>query len=73
MTGLGNLKPATTKFGGLIAAPLATAFLLAACSGGGADKAEGRRGQNGPAEVGYMIVQPTSVPLTTALSGRVTA
>jgi membrane fusion protein (multidrug efflux system) len=73
MTGLGNLKPVTTKFGGLIAAPLVTALLLAACSGGGANKAEGHRGQNGPAEVGYMVVQPTSVPLTTALSGRVTA
>jgi membrane fusion protein (multidrug efflux system) len=41
-------------------------LLCAACSGGGADKS----GERPPPEVGFVIVQPTSVPLTTELSGR---
>ncbi|MFC3580185.1 efflux RND transporter periplasmic adaptor subunit [Sphingomonas hylomeconis] len=45
---------------------------LAAC--GGSDKAsEKGRGQTGTPEVGYVVVQPTSVPLTTELGGRTAA
>ena len=47
-------------------------FALAAC--GGSDKAsEKGRGQTGTPEVGYVVVQPTSVPLTTELGGRTAA
>src|SRR3569832_714703 len=51
---------------------LATALILSlgAC-GGGKDKAG--RGQNGPAEVGYVVAQQTSVPVVTELSGRTSA
>jgi membrane fusion protein, multidrug efflux system len=51
------------------------ALALAACSGGGeeAQKKGGGRGPSGPAQVGYVVVQPTSVPVTTELAGRVTA
>jgi len=41
-------------------------LLCAGCSGGGGDKS----GERPPPEVGFVIVQPTSVPLTTELSGR---
>jgi membrane fusion protein (multidrug efflux system) len=47
---------------------------LAACGGG--EKAQekgGRGGQTGTPEVGYVVVQPTSVPLTTELGGRTAA
>ncbi|MEJ2816987.1 MULTISPECIES: efflux RND transporter periplasmic adaptor subunit [unclassified Caulobacter] len=43
---------------------------LAAC-GGKPDK--GGAGRGGPATVGYVVVQPTSVPLTTELTGRTVA
>jgi membrane fusion protein, multidrug efflux system len=57
---------------------LATASILAACSGGSGDAqkkggAGGGRGPSGPAQVGFVVVQPTSVPVTTELAGRVTA
>lgn len=50
-------------------------LLLAACSGGSEDKSKGGPGgaARGPAEVGFVVVQPTEVPLTTELSGRVNA
>lgn len=50
-------------------------MLLMSCSGSGdAAKQGGKRaGAGGPAQVGYVVVQPGSVPLTTELSGRVTA
>jgi len=55
---------------------LAPALALAACSGGG-DKAQskGKAGQpgQGTPTVGYVVVQPTSVAMTTELSGRTTA
>jgi membrane fusion protein (multidrug efflux system) len=54
-------------------APLVAALLLTACSGGNADKKAGGRGPGGPAQVGYVVVQPTSVALTSELPGRVTA
>ncbi|MGH6616284.1 efflux RND transporter periplasmic adaptor subunit [Sphingomonas sp.] len=54
-----------------IAATLA--FTLTACGGGGAQDKAGRRGAQGTPEVGYVVAQPTSVPLSTELGGRVTA
>jgi membrane fusion protein (multidrug efflux system) len=50
---------------------LGAALLLSAC-GGGEAPAE-KKGQRGPAQVGFIVVQPTNVPMTTELSGRVTA
>ncbi len=49
---------------------LPTALLLAACSGGESKSGPGAKGA--PAQVGFVVVQPTSVPVTTELSGRVT-
>ncbi len=53
---------------------VASALLLASCgsSEGDAQK-KGGRGAGGPAQVGFVVVQPTSVPVVTELSGRVTA
>ncbi|ATY34556.1 efflux RND transporter periplasmic adaptor subunit [Sphingomonas psychrotolerans] len=52
----------------------ATALLLASCGSSGADaQKKGGRGASGPAQVGFVVVQPTSVPVVTELSGRVTA
>lgn len=53
------------------------ACALAACGGrkdaAGGNVTGGRGGQGGPAEVGYVVVQPTSVALTTELTGRTVA
>ena len=50
---------------------------LAACSGGGDDaaKGKGKGGQpgQGTPTVGYVVIQPSSVAMTTELSGRTTA
>ncbi|WP_084584549.1 efflux RND transporter periplasmic adaptor subunit [Sphingomonas azotifigens] len=67
---------APTSYGrsGLIV--FASALLLASCSSGdgsGKQQAGGRRGPSGPPQVGYVVVQPGSVPMTTELAGRVTA
>jgi len=51
----------------LIAATLA----LAACGQG--DAQDGARGQRGPTQVGFVVVQPTSVPLQSSLGGRTVA
>ena len=51
----------------LIAATLA----LASCGQG--DAQDGARGQRGPAQVGFVVVQPTSVPLQSSLGGRTVA
>ena len=67
---------------GIAVAPAVLA--LAACGGGedakgkggesgGAGAGRGGRGGGGPAQVGYVVVQPTSVPMTTELAGRVVA
>ncbi|SEK54799.1 membrane fusion protein, multidrug efflux system [Sphingomonas palmae] len=61
---------------GIAVAPAVLA--LAACGGGGEQQkgkggAGGRGGAGGPAQVGYVVVQPTSVPMTTELAGRVVA
>ncbi len=69
-----NLKP--SNLSGRSATALAfAALLLTSCgSGGGGDaQKKGGRGPSGPAQVGFVVVQPTSVPLVTELSGRVTA
>jgi membrane fusion protein (multidrug efflux system) len=58
------------KFDGRLAA-LGLAVVLAACSGGSSAQQKGAN--RGPAQVGYVVVQPTSVPVTTELAGRVTA
>jgi len=50
----------------LIAATLA----LASCGQG---DPQGGRGQRGPAQVGFVVVQPTSVPLQSSLGGRTVA
>ncbi|WP_156404914.1 efflux RND transporter periplasmic adaptor subunit [Sphingomonas sp. Root241] len=50
---------------------LATALLLISCSSG--NNAAQKKGQSGPAQVGFVVVQPSNVPLVTELSGRVTA
>jgi membrane fusion protein (multidrug efflux system) len=47
--------------------------LLSACGGPAPKDAKSGRGQGGPAEVGYVVVQPTTVPLTTELTGRTVA
>jgi membrane fusion protein (multidrug efflux system) len=51
---------------------LASCLTLAACGDGKAQE-KGGRGQTGTPEVGYVVMQPTSVPLTTELGGRTTA
>lgn len=63
--------PTSYRRSGLIV--IASALLLASCGGGdGSGKQGGRRGPSGPPRVGYVVVQPTRVPLTTELAGRVT-
>ena len=52
-------------------AALAALALLAGC--GSSDGQKGKKGATGPAQVGYIVVQATSVPVTTELSGRTTA
>ncbi|MBC9033091.1 efflux RND transporter periplasmic adaptor subunit [Sphingomonas sp. JC676] len=52
---------------------LAAASILTACSSGSSDAQKKGRGQGGPVQVGFVVVQPSSVPVTTELSGRVTA
>lgn len=47
------------------------ALTLTAC--GGHKDAKSAGGQGGPAEVGYVVIQPTTVALTTELTGRTVA
>lgn len=47
-------------------------MFLAGCSGG-QEQGRSRRGQSGPAEVGYVTLQPSAVPVVTELGGRVNA
>lgn len=64
--------PTSYRRSGLIL--VASALLLASCSAGdGGGKQGSRKGNAGPPQVGYVVVQPTSVPMTTELAGRVTA
>jgi membrane fusion protein (multidrug efflux system) len=65
-----NLNLSNT--GGRSAVALAAAaLLLASCSGSGGSAQ--KKGAGGPAQVGFVVVQPTNVPVITELSGRVTA
>jgi membrane fusion protein (multidrug efflux system) len=58
--------------------PLLLSFALAACGGGSDDAAgaagkgggRGGRGAGGTPEAGYVVVQPTSVPIVAELAGR---
>jgi membrane fusion protein (multidrug efflux system) len=57
--------------------PLLLSFALAACAGsGGEDKTGkgggrgGRGGAGGTPEAGYVVVQPTTVPIVAELAGR---
>lgn len=50
---------------------IAAILLLAAC--GTQSQEAGKRGRGGPAQVGFVIVNPIPVPVETALSGRVSA
>ena len=54
--------------------PLFAIALLAGCSASGSDKdGRGGRGEGGTPEVGYVVVQPSSVALTTELAARTSA
>jgi membrane fusion protein (multidrug efflux system) len=53
------------------AAVLFAVLALAAC--GSSSSSGGGRGAMGPAQVGFVVVQPSAVPLTTELGGRVVA
>ena len=57
------------------AAPVAIALMLAACGGGSSeeDKAKGGAAAAGPVNVGFVVVQPTSVAVTTSLAARTAA
>jgi membrane fusion protein (multidrug efflux system) len=50
--------------------PVLLAVAMAGCSGG---QAENKRGPQGPPQVGYVVVNPTSVPLQVQLDGRAVA
>lgn len=55
-------------------AALAALMLLSACGKGESQQqGGGRRGQQGPPQVGFVVIQPTSVAITTELAGRTTA
>ncbi|PSJ40726.1 efflux RND transporter periplasmic adaptor subunit [Allosphingosinicella deserti] len=54
-------------------AAAAIALLLASCGGGEAQDKKGGRGPSGPPQVGFVVIQPSNVPVVTQLSGRVTA
>lgn len=51
---------------------MATASILSACSSSGDAQKKGH-GQGGPVQVGFVVVQPSSVPVTAELSARVVA
>ena len=55
-----------------LALPLAALAALAACNSSAQDGGKGGRDKGSP-QVGFRVVQPTSVPLETELAGRVAA
>ena len=70
MTTKANLKPRAA----LVTLPLlACSLLLAACGQGDAQGPGGPGGRGGPVQVGFVVIQPTSVPIEEALPGRVSA
>ena len=50
---------------------VAAALTVASCGKG--DAQDGGRGQRGPTQVGFVVVQPTSVPVQSSLGGRTVA
>src|ERR1700712_5467064 len=52
---------------------LAIVLLLAACGSQAGQSGAGKRGQGGPASVGFVVVQPGPVPIQATLSGRISA
>ena len=52
---------------------LLIAAILGLASCGKGDAQDGGRGQRGPTQVGFVVVQPTSVPLQSSLGGRTVA
>ena len=52
---------------------LAGLLLLAACGSGDAQGGAGGPGGGGPVQVGYIVIQPSSVPVEQSLPGRVAA
>ena len=52
---------------------LLVAAALAVASCGKGDAQDGGRGQRGPTQVGFVVVQPTSVPVQSSLGGRTVA
>ena len=57
----------------MVAAAVATTLLLGGCGGGGGEQTKSGRGPSGPPQVGFVVVQPTNVPIVVELSGRVAA
>src|ERR1700712_926280 len=57
----------------LIAAASLALLALSGCGARDDAATGGRRGQQGTPEVGYVVVQPTAVPLITELAGRTNA
>ena len=55
-----------------LTAVLLGCFVLAGCGASNGEDAGGR-GSRGPTKVGYVVVEPTSVPLETSLGGRTVA
>ena len=57
----------------LIAAASLALLALSGCGARNDAATGGKRGQQGTPEVGFMVVQPTAVPLVTELAGRTSA
>jgi membrane fusion protein, multidrug efflux system len=64
-------KPSRSAGGARILG-LGAALALASCGGGEAQQ-KGGRGPSGPAQVGFVVVQPTTAALSTELAGRTAA
>ncbi len=54
-------------------AALAALLTLSSCGSGGAQGPAGQGGRGGPVQVGYVVIQPSSVPVEQSLPGRVAA
>lgn len=65
-------KMMTSRLPGTLLPALLIAATLAGC-GAGSGKGKGGKGESGPTEVGYIVVQQTSVAVVTELSGRTSA
>ena len=69
------MKPVSGWLRGRRALPIAAviSLMLAGCGQGDAEGAGGRGGPGGPVQVGFVVVQPSSVPIEQQLPGRVAA